>query len=313
MNATNPRIVAIGECMIELRHEAGDLARQAFGGDTLNTSIYLARLAGPAYTVSYATALGADDPYSDAMLAQWTGEGIDTRFVSRVAGALPGLYSIHVDPHGERRFHYWRQNSPARRYLSTDGSPLEARLGDVDLLYFSGISMAILPDEGRTRLFALIERLRARGARIVFDNNYRPRLWSSTDEARRSFVQAYAHADIALMTLSDEQELFALHDTTATQAHIDALPCGELVVKRGAEPTRVRADGRWHEVPTVAVPKVIDTTAAGDSFGAGYLSARLHGLAPQDAARAGNRLAAEVIQHPGAIIPASAMPPLFEA
>jgi 2-dehydro-3-deoxygluconokinase len=311
MTANTPRIVALGECMIELRHQADGLARQAFGGDTLNTAIYLARLADTAYAVSFATALGADDPYSQAMLAQWEGERLDTGFVSRHAGALPGLYSIHVDDQGERRFHYWRDNSPARRYLSGAESPLESRVDEVGLLYFSGISLAILPEAGRARLFALVERLRARGARVVFDNNYRPRLWASVAEARRCYTQACASADIALLTLSDEQELFGLDDERSTQAHIAALPCPELVVKRGAAPTRVRLDRVWHEVPTLAVPRVVDTTAAGDSFGAGYLAARLHGRGPAEAASAGNALAATVIQHPGAIIPMAAMPRLF--
>ncbi len=52
----------------------------------------------------------------------------------------------------------------------------------------------------------------------------------------------------------------------------------------------------------------VDTTAAGDSFAAGYLAARLRGEAPAAAARAGHRLAAVVITHPGAIIPREAMP-----
>jgi 2-dehydro-3-deoxygluconokinase len=59
------------------------------------------------------------------------------------------------------------------------------------------------------------------------------------------------------------------------------------------------------------VANVVDTTAAGDSFAAGYLSRRLRGSTPEDATQFGNRLAARVIGHRGAIIPQDAMSDLL--
>jgi 2-dehydro-3-deoxygluconokinase len=58
------------------------------------------------------------------------------------------------------------------------------------------------------------------------------------------------------------------------------------------------------------VAKIVDTTAAGDSFNAGYLCGRLTGKDPGTAAAIGNQLAAIKIQHPGAIMARSAMPKL---
>lgn len=66
-------------------------------------------------------------------------------------------------------------------------------------------------------------------------------------------------------------------------------------------------------MPTEIVAKVVDTTAAGDSFAAGYLGSRLQGLGQAEAAAFGNRLAARVIQHPGALIPREAMQDLMPA
>ena len=60
--------------------------------------------------------------------------------------------------------------------------------------------------------------------------------------------------------------------------------------------------GDWQQAPTVAVPQVVDTTAAGDSFAAGYMSRRLAGATALESAVFGNRLAARVIQHRGALI-----------
>ncbi len=306
---SNKRVVAFGECMIELRNVESGLMRQSFGGDTLNTAVYLARLAGNAYRVSYATALGENDPYSNAMRANWEAEGIATDFVRRRANELPGLYTIQVDDTGERFFSYWRQNSAARNYFEAELSPLESRLDEVDVFYLSGISLAILPQAGCERLFAAMQALRKRGTTIVFDNNYRARLWASADAARVAYEHAYSLADIALVTLSDELDVHGEHDEALMRERVFAYPCREVVIKRGAAPTEVRCeDGECIAVAAERVAKVVDTTAAGDSFAAGYLAARLHGHAPALAARAGNRLAATVIQHPGAIIPLTAMP-----
>jgi hypothetical protein len=54
-------------------------------------------------------------------------------------------------------------------------------------------------------------------------------------------------------------------------------------------------------VPEVVQP--IDTTAAGDSFNAAYLAARLNGENPVAAATAAHGLAGQVIRHRGAIMP----------
>ncbi|RYF03130.1 MAG: sugar kinase, partial [Oxalobacteraceae bacterium] len=70
----------------------------------------------------------------------------------------------------------------------------------------------------------------------------------------------------------------------------------------------VWAEDSLHEVAPEPVQDVVDTTAAGDSFGAAYMAARLSGKDPQTAARAGHRLAGAVIRVRGAIIPLDAMP-----
>jgi 2-dehydro-3-deoxygluconokinase len=73
---------------------------------------------------------------------------------------------------------------------------------------------------------------------------------------------------------------------------------GVCIFHRGSELT----------VPAPPVERVVDTTAAGDSFAAAYLAARLADANPEAAARCGHSLAGTVVQHRGAIIPRSAMP-----
>jgi hypothetical protein len=104
------KVASIGECMVEFSQAEDGLFRRGFGGDTLNTALYLARLG---IDTSYVTALG-DDALSQAMLAAWRGEGIRTDQVIRVAGRVPGLYMIERDAGGARSFLYWPDRAPAR-------------------------------------------------------------------------------------------------------------------------------------------------------------------------------------------------------
>jgi len=305
------RIALFGECMIELRGQMFGTMQQTFGGDTLNTAVYLSRLtAGGNISVAYSTQLGTD-AFSEAMVKAWQAEGIDTSMVRRVEDKMPGLYTIQVDDKGERTFFYWRDMSAAKDFFLHQDSILEDHIPELDVLYFSGISLAMLPESGREMLFSIVEKLRKRGGKVFYDNNYRRRVWRGDPTTASWYDRAFANCDLALITLEDNAALYGL-DEEGALAHALALPCDEVVIKRGADPTLVRVRGQEViEVPTFRVSKVVDTTGAGDSFAGGYLAARLSGQTPEVAARYGNKLASIVVQHSGAIIPKEAMPVFF--
>ncbi|QJI37296.1 MULTISPECIES: sugar kinase [unclassified Pseudomonas] len=298
---TKPRIALIGECMIELQHRADGSLQQSFGGDTLNAAVYLRRELGEPSTVDYVTALG-DDSFSDAMCKHWAEEGLGVGMVQRLPGRLPGLYCIQTDAKGERKFLYWRNEAAVRDCFTTPAAePILAALPGYDVVYFSGITLAVLGEVGRERLLETLIETRKRGGKVVFDNNYRPRLWASLEAARAAYHTVLAEVDIALLTEDDERALFGYEDSEQVFAAYPTI--AEVVLKRGADACLIRCEDERFEVPALVVEKVVDTTAAGDSFSAAYLASRLKGGSPQDAALAGHRLASRVIQVPGALIP----------
>lgn len=300
------RLAFVGECMVELKEIAPGTVRQAFAGDTLNSAVYARRiLPMNLVEVSYVTGLGCDD-FSHRMLEMWQGEGINTDLVQLRANKQPGLYYIHVDEKGERRFNYWRSDSAARYVFSGDaGSELLEKLMHFDCLYLSGISLAILPEEDLQTFLAALETF---SGRLVFDNNYRPALWPDKHKAQRAYKRVLARTQIALLTWDDEQALFDFDHPEQSKQQCEALGVKEIVIKRGSEACLIYFGAEQLSIPAQKVAQVVDTTAAGDSFSAAYLSARLTCEAPATAAAWGHCLAASVIQHEGGIIGQEFMP-----
>lgn len=290
--------------MVELARGADQRFGLGYGGDTFNTAVYLAR-AG--VDVAYATALG-DDPYSQGIVGTADRERVDTDLTLIVGGRLPGLYLIETSAAGERTFWYWRDSAPARQLFELPDAPrIEEGLRQASVVYFSGVTLSLYSEEGLDRFAAALQAAKGEGARIAMDSNYRPRGWrGDIDRARRTFERFWRLADIGMPTLEDEQALWGDADAGATVSRLQSLGISEIVIKSGAEGAFVACGSVEQQVPAQAGVQPVDTTAAGDSFNAAYLAARRAGASPIDAADLGNRLAAVVIQHRGAIVPAEA-------
>lgn len=299
------RIVCVGEAMVELSPQHRDW-HVHYGGDTLNVALHLTRLD---HHVAYLTALGSD-PFAGRMRSDWAREGMDVSLVLNHPTRVTGLYAIETDARGERSFFYWRGESAAREMFACDG--IEAAENDArraDLLSFSLISLAILPETGRERLIALARDVRAGGGKVAFDSNYRPRLWESADAARAWHARAIDVADIGLPTIEDDRALGAGDTAEAIAAYWAARGAGEVIVKLGAEGCLL-PDGAVLAPPAPLIP--LDTSGAGDAFDAGYLGARMRGARPAAAALLGHRLAGWNAMRLGAIPPRDHAAPYTE-
>jgi len=304
-------IAIIGECMLQIDGlKAGDdpstlNTKLSYGGDTLNTALYLARMG---IQVDYVTALG-DDSLSTWMLSRWQEENIGCDLVERFSDCVPGIYLIELDGHGERSFKYWRKDSPASRMFDdpTRAKKLYDKLIDYPCLYLSGISLALYQEPALQSFMHFLEEYVGQGGRIFFDGNYRERLWKDARTALDVYKSLYAMTEVALPTLDDERQLTG-RDSAQDVIHcIHQWGATEVVLKMGPQGCIV-SNGQGEQLVPAEPTTVVDTTSAGDSFNAAYIASKLGGHDSIRAAEAGHRLASVVIQHPGAIIPSSSMP-----
>ena len=297
----NRCLVTLGECMVELSPDGPDRFAMGFAGDTYNAAWYARRSLPADWTVRFASCIG-DDPLSARLRDAVAGAGIATDALRVVPGQTVGLYMIALE-NGERSFAYWRGQSAARR-LADDPAWLDNVMADADAVLISGITLAILDTAGRARLLAALDRVRARGGRVALDTNMRPRLWPDTATMCAALTDAAGHADVVLPSFDEEQAGFGDSSPTETGARYLTAGAGLVVVKNGAGPvTIVTPDAAPTTVAAAQAEAIVDTTAAGDSFGAGFLAAWLTGAAPEVAVAQGSALAAKVVGGKGALVP----------
>ncbi|MXW86427.1 MAG: sugar kinase [Boseongicola sp. SB0667_bin_21] len=285
--------------MIELIAGDGNAAELNVAGDTYNTAVYLKRIA-PELDVEYVTVLGRDR-FSDRILSDMEARGIGARAVGRHPKRMPGLYAIETDAAGERSFAYWRSSSAARTLFDADGRDPADVLAGHDLVLLSGISLAILSSAARARLRDALEGFRANGGQLSFDSNYRPHLWDDIELARAETERFWRCTDIALPSVDDEMALFGDADDADVISRLRSWGVSRGALKRGdAGPVDLGPDGRALNVPIAE--NVVDTTAAGDGFNAGYVAATATGRSSIQAMEAGHALALKVIGKRGAIV-----------
>lgn len=285
--------------MVELAPGADGRFAIGFAGDTFNTAWYLRRALPMTWQVDYLTAIG-DDRVSDGMLAFFEAEGIGTAHVRRISGSGVGLYMITLD-RGERSFSYWRSTAAARR-LAEQRDLLVTALQGARLAYLSGITLAILPDADRAHLLDALTVARRAGTILAFDPNMRPRLWPDLAGMRAAVMQAAAGMDIVLPSFDEEAAQFGDTDPATTARRYTQAGAGLVVVKNGPGEIVLRQGDVETRYQPPEVLHVVDSTAAGDSFNAGFLAALLTGD-PADAALAkGAALARRVIGASGALV-----------
>lgn len=293
------RLVSVGEAMVELAPTdvPGHLSL-GIAGDTLNTAWYARRILASDWSVDYLTALGSDG-ISGRVLEFLDRANIGTAHIARLKDRTVGLYLIELKD-GERSFAYWRGQSAAR-LLAQDVARLERGLAGAGVVYLSGITLAVLEDPGRANLFDALRTAKSNGSIVVLDPNLRLRLWSDAATMCATVMEAATLSDIVLPSHEDEAAFFGDADVKMTADRYAQAGASLVVVKNGGAEMMTLENGRYASHAPETVTRIVDTTAAGDSFNAGFLAAWVTGRDLASSVRAGARLAADVIGKRGAL------------
>lgn len=286
--------------MVELSPTGdADLWRLGFAGDTLNAAWYLRRLLPQTQAVGYLTRIGRGG-FSQRLRDFIADAGIVADHISTDPAREVGLYAIELQD-GERSFAYWRSASAARG-LADDPAALASAFAQAGLIYLSGITAAILPPAGRDNLAAALADARSAGARVAFDTNIRPRLWEDAATLRGQITRFAGLADLVLPSMDEEAAHFGDAAPQDCIARYLTAGAGQVVVKNGGGPVHYGGTAGAGCVDDLPRVQPVDTTAAGDSFNAGYLAARVGGAGIPDAIRAGHAVAQKVIGARGALV-----------
>ncbi|MCF4010943.1 sugar kinase [Rheinheimera sp. UJ63] len=283
--------------MIECTQLNNGQYKAGFGGDTLNTAVYLSRCGGHG---DYFTALG-DDTFSLNMMESWKQEGVGISNVKIIPGQLPGIYLIENDCFGERHFYHWRQNAPARQLLSAFPEIFDD-LRKYSIIFLTGISLSIYPQQDRIQLFSFLSEFRRKGGTVAFDNNFRPKNWPDVDTAKACYEKMMSLTDIALLSFDDEIEMHGEHTIEECLERWSSRFVSEIIIKQGSKESLIYKDGEVVTVPVDHIVVPVDTTAAGDSFNGAYFAARQRGESIKQCVKEAQLCASIVIQHKGAII-----------
>lgn len=297
-------IYLLGECMVELRAIEDGVMHQSFAGDVYNSAVYLKRCF-PGIATSLITAVGKDK-LSDAMLNCFESENIESKFAFRHPNKVPGLYLVETDKEGERSFTYWRSDSAARQVMTFLEDDVIEQLTSGDMFFFSGISLAVIEECSRDAFWQKLKQLKQAGVKVVFDPNYRARLWDSPKQAKTQFEIAFQLSDLALPGVEDLSELYNISSAQGVIEFCHHHEVEEVVVKNGPESVLTCVEGTVLTHGITPVSNIVDTTSAGDAFNGVYLGARLSGRTVSDAVQLAALAAGTVIQHPGAIAPQAA-------
>jgi sugar/nucleoside kinase (ribokinase family) len=266
-----------------------DQLTMSTGGCAINCSIALAKLGLPCDTIAR---VGAD-LLGDFIVAELARHGVNTAGMVRDPQASTAFTFVCVSTTGERCF-FHTPGADAR--LSRADVPSAALHGRKFVFVAGTMVMDALDGEPTA---ALLAEARAAGATTLLDTVYvEAAPWA---EWERRILPALPHVDYFIPSRAEARALSGLEDPSSIARQLQAHGARNVAVKLGAEGAFCRdAAGREEHVPALCVPRVVDTTGAGDCWSAGFLAGLHEGLPMPQAARLGNAVAVHGIQAAGA-------------
>jgi 5-dehydro-2-deoxygluconokinase len=270
------------------------------GGSSANMAVGLARLG---LQVGIISAVG-DDLLADYLFDLLAAEGVDTRFVARVAGFNTSLCLTEVWPPNRFRQVFYRAK-PADSQIALNDEAAQ-NVSQAKMFITNGTNLAASPARD-SALNALAAAHKA-GVRTVLDIDYRASSWNSSADAGAAARKALPLVEVVL---ANEEELALLTDSDDPEKQIESvLAAGPklLVQKLGARGVAAHTASSKHFAQSQS-EEVVCAVGGGDGFAAGFLYALYRDYELPRALAYGNAAAAVVV---GRVSCADSMPRLAE-
>jgi len=287
-------LIGIGECLIELYEDAPNNFKQSIAGDVFNTLYYGARLG---LKTGFISNFGSDK-LTKKILEVMDREGIDRSCTSHDENKANGLYLIS-NQGDEPHYSFWRSDSAARRTLEAiDMKKLSTYISSAKYFHFSVIILAVLRE--RDKLISILRNLEEKPI-ISFDTNVRKGLWENIESLRNFLEESSSLIDILFVSKNDDENIFGKRVAQSAVDFYAGLGYKTVILRQGAGNVLVRTSEETLRIPVFKDVAIVDTTAAGDAFNAGFIASRLRGESIANSVRTGNGCAAFVIGRKGAL------------
>lgn len=258
--------------------------RMGFGGSAANTAVMLSRLG----IRSAMIACVGDDAWGAQAIAGLAAEGVDAALVRRCATEPTSLNVITVTPDGERTMFAYRGASAE---LGPEAVPADLR--GARHLHISGY--ALLADPQRSAAIAAAQHARRAGMTVSLDVPVDP--VNAVPEVLLGFL---ASVDVVIVGAGDARRLTAEPDDERAADALASRGPATVALTGGAAGSLLRTDAGFVRAPVPEV-KTVDTTGAGDSFGAGIIFGVVRGMQdPMRIAALANACGAAAVGVPGA-------------
>jgi 2-dehydro-3-deoxygluconokinase len=255
------------------------------GGAELNFAIGCARLGLKSKWISR---LGKDE-FGRVIYNFARGEGIDVSEVKLVEGSPTSLNFKEIQEDGSGKTFYYRYNSPI---LSLKPEEITSELFEgIDVVHLSGVFLSIDP-QNLAIVKRVLEIAKQREIPVSFDPNLRLKMWT-IEQARTTFLEIFPYVDILLTGLDEIQLILEDSSDKALIEFADRFQITQLVIKDGANGSRVFTNNQWYTKDAFPV-NPIDTVGAGDGYDAGYIYAFLNGFSPDERLELANGVGALV-------------------
>lgn len=258
--------------------------KRTTGGSACNTLLAVAQMGGRAGIIGN---VGRDEP-GQFFTHHFKAHGVDT-LLSYDDDLPTGVASTFITPDGQRTF---------GTYLGAAANLQPAKL---QAEWFDGyryfyIEGYLVQDHALIR--RAIELAHEAGLKVCIDLAS----YNIVADDRDFFAEILPLTDIVF---ANEQEAAAFTGTDDAEQNVIALSklCHIAVVKIGKRGVLVRRGEEQVFCPAREVPHVVDTTAAGDYFSAGFMYALSAGRSLYTCARLGSLLAGHIIEVVGTALP----------